>query len=325
MESSFDFRNLFVLDLANNHQGSVDHGLEIIRQHGEIVRQHGIRAAIKFQFRDLDTFIHPVHKTGSDNKQVLRFLSTRLTQDGYARLFDEVKRQGLFAMCTPFDEASAKLVNEMGFDLIKVASCSARDWPLIEAVAETNLPMVFSTGGLLIHEIDNLVVFSEHRALDFALMHCVAIYPTPLEACNLQNIAMLRKRYAGVCVGWSTHEDPEELAPVQIAVAYGAHLFERHIGLPTEVTKLNSYSSTPAQLDRWVRGWKGAQDLAGTYERRAPLEEEALALDGLRRGVFATRPLKAGELLEPDDVFFAMPIQSGQLDSGGFRGGIVVK
>ena len=57
--------------------------------------------------------------------------------------------------------------------------------------------------------MDNLVVFGEHRALSLALMHCVSIYPTPPEACNLQNIAMLRKRYPNLCVGWSTHEDPD--------------------------------------------------------------------------------------------------------------------
>ena len=68
MELNFDFRNLFVLDLANNHQGSVEHGLEVIRRHAEVVRRHGVRAAIKFQFRDIDSFIHPAHKRDSGNK-----------------------------------------------------------------------------------------------------------------------------------------------------------------------------------------------------------------------------------------------------------------
>ena len=98
-------------------------------------------------------------------------------------------------MCTPFDEASVALIAEMGFDLIKVASCSAKDWPLIETVAESNLPVVFSTGGLEIEDVDNSLYYGEHRALDLALMHCVSIYPTPPEACNVLNIAMLRKRY----------------------------------------------------------------------------------------------------------------------------------
>src|SRR5262245_21219520 len=174
MEASLAFRNLFVLDLANNHQGSVEHGLEVIRQHAEVVRKHDVRAAIKFQFRDLETFIHPAHKQDSSNKHIHRFVSTRLSRDDYQRLFDEVRRQGLHTMCTPFDEASVDLITEMGFDMVKIASCSARDWPLIESVAESSLPVVFSTGGLSVSDVDNLVVFAEHRALEFALMHCVS-------------------------------------------------------------------------------------------------------------------------------------------------------
>lgn len=324
MEATFDFRNLFILDLANNHQGSVEHGLDVIRRHAEVVHKHGVRAAIKFQFRDLDSFIHPNYRDGTDNKNASRFLSTQLTQKEFGCLFDEVKRQGLYTMCTPFDEISVKLVAEMGFDLIKVASCSAKDWPLIEAVSESNLPVVFSTGGLEIEDIDNLVVFAEHRALDFALMHCVSIYPTPPTACNLLNIAMLRKRYPNLCIGWSTHEEPDSTAPIQMAVAYGGLLFERHIGVGNDCIKLNAYSATPEQTDRWLSAWKEAQTLAGSYDRQKALDQEVVALRSLQRGVFAKRLLKAGDLLEREDVFFAMPMKGGQLDSGRFCGGIVL-
>lgn len=316
MEAAFDFNDLFVLDLANNHQGSVEHGLETIRRHAAAVKKHGVRAAVKFQFRDLDSFIHPNHRGNSTNKHIPRFLSTRLSRSEYERLFEEVKAQGLCTMCTPFDETSAELIAQMGFDLIKVASCSAKDWPLLEAVAETNLPVVFSTGELNVEGIDNIVVFSEHRALTFALMHCVSIYPTPPEACNLNNIAMLLKRYGNISVGWSTHEDPDATAPVQMAVAFGARLFERHIGLATDSFTLNAYSSTPEQIDRWINAWRLAQELKGAYDRSGVLEEEALSLRSLQRGIYAKRHLKVCDQLEPDDVYFAIPLEDGQLDSG---------
>lgn len=325
MESAFDFHDLFILDVANNHQGSVDHGLDVIRRHVAVVRKHGVRAAVKFQFRDLDTFIHPSHQSNSENKHISRFLSTRLNRKDYEQLFEEVKAHGLYTMCTPFDELSAELIAEMGFDLIKVASCSARDWPLLESVAETNLPVVFSTGGLSINEVDNIVAFSEHRALTFALMHCVSIYPTPPQACNLHNLAMLQQRYGNICVGWSTHEDPDAMAPIQMAVALGARLFERHIGLATDTVTLNAYSSSPEQIDRWLTSWKVAEDLKGSFDRSPALEEESASLRSLQRGVYVKRLLKIGEQLERDDVYFAMPLQDGQLDSGRFGGGIVVE
>ena len=52
------FENLFVLELANNHWGSLERGLKIIRDHATVVRYNNVKAAIKLQFRDVDEFIH---------------------------------------------------------------------------------------------------------------------------------------------------------------------------------------------------------------------------------------------------------------------------
>jgi len=145
-DNKFDFQELFVLDMANNHQGSVEHGKKIITETSEVLRKNNIKnAAIKFQFRQLDTFIHPDHQTGSDHKYVTRFLSTKMDREGYQDLFDSVKDAGLITMCTPFDEESVDMIVDMDFDLLKIASCSAKDWPLIEKAASSNLPIVFST------------------------------------------------------------------------------------------------------------------------------------------------------------------------------------
>ena len=114
----------------------------------------------------------------------------------------------MITMCTPFDEKSVDLICQMGFDLIKVASCSAKDWPLLSKVTKSNLPIVISTGGLTISETDDIVSFFEHKGCDFAIMHCVSIYPTPNEKCNLNQIDVLKERYKSIPIGWSTHEDP---------------------------------------------------------------------------------------------------------------------
>lgn len=321
----FDFRDLFVLDLANNHQGSVAHGTAIIERCAAAAKRHGVRVAIKFQFRDLEHFVHRDHRDGSKNKHVPRFLSTRLTWDQFGELLAAVRRCGLLAMCTPFDEASVERIVEMGFDIIKVASCSARDWPLLEKVAASGLPTVASTGGLTQEQIDDLVSFLGHRACNFALMHCVSIYPTPDAACHLANIAGFRERYPSRPIGWSTHEDPADTVPVQLAAAVGADIFERHVGLATDTIKLNAYSSTPEQVDAWIAAWRKGKTLLGQRTRQPPLPEEAASIDDLKRGVFARTPIKAGDTIRRDDVYFAFPYTPGQLSSGEFRPGIVAR
>ncbi|MFN7193570.1 MAG: hypothetical protein ACK5U4_19210, partial [Rhodospirillales bacterium] len=76
--AKFDFEDLFVLDLANNHQGSVAHGTAIIEACAEVAKRHGVKAAIKFQFRDLPEFVHKDERANPTNKHVPRFLSTQL-------------------------------------------------------------------------------------------------------------------------------------------------------------------------------------------------------------------------------------------------------
>lgn len=321
IEKNFDFRNLFVLDLANNHQGDVQHALNIIKAMGKVVNKHGIRGVFKFQFRQLDTFIHPKHKTGSQNKHIPRFLSTRLDQSNFKILLDAVRGEGMLSMCTPFDEPSVDIISAMNFDLIKVASCSAKDWPLLEKIATANKPVIFSTGGLQISNIDDLVSFFEHRGADFAIMHCVSIYPTPEADCNLNQIDVLQKRYPRRVIGWSTHENPDEMLPVQIAVAKGAQIFERHVGMNTDKIKLNAYSSTPEQIDYWIEAYKKAIILCGSSKRNLNLLELE-SLDSLKRGIFAHRHIKKGEIISSNDIYFAMPYVSGQVDSGAWREGI---
>ncbi len=322
MQQNFDFHELFILDLANNHQGSVEHGRSIVRSMGEVVAKHGVRAGLKFQFRQLDSFIHPSHQTGSELQFIQRFLSTRMERESFQELLDEVRVQGLLAICTPFDEESVEVAAEMGFDVLKVASCSAVDWPLLEAVAGAGKPVVASTGGLDLDDIDNLTSFFQHRGVDFALMHCVAIYPTPDEQLNLNQIRALRERYPEIPVGWSTHENPGDIAPVQLAVAQGAELFERHVGVETADIQLNAYSSTPAQVDRWLAAHARAKRMCGPRKRPAVPPVEKASLDGLRRGVYARRPFRKGARIDRERVYFAMPYLEGQVESGLWRDGI---
>ncbi|MGE3809797.1 MAG: N-acetylneuraminate synthase family protein [Gemmataceae bacterium] len=318
MNTEFRFKDLFVLDLANNHNGDVQHALRIVRGVGEVVAGRKVRAALKFQFRQLDTFVHPAHKQQSPYKYPKRFIDTRLSNEEFGRLAQEVRSLGMITMATPFDEESVDVIEGMGLDVIKIASCSATDWPLLERVAEANKPVIVSTGGLSWKEIDDLVSFFDHRRVHFAIMHCVSIYPTPPELLQLNQINQLRERYPGRTIGFSTHEDPDALSPVQVALAKGAEMYERHVGLKSDTDELNGYSSTPEQIDRWIGAALSARALCGAALRLPPLEAEVKSLDGLKRGVYANKDLEEGVNVERGDVYFAMPCEPGQLTSGEY-------
>lgn len=206
----YSFKDIFVFDLANNHQGDVNHAKDIIKKIGDICKTKKVSGVVKLQFRDLDTFIHKKEVNNNDNKNIKRFLSTKLNWVQYLEIKSFILDNDMKSMCTPFDEKSVDKIIEMGFDILKIASCSANDWPLLEKAANSGLPIIISTGGLSIDEIDQVVSFFEHKGTDFALMHCISIYPTPYNQSQLGFLTKLKNRYPRITIGWSTHEDPDK-------------------------------------------------------------------------------------------------------------------
>ena len=305
---------LFVFDMANNHMGSVEHGLRIIREVREVSKDFGFNFGFKLQYRHLDTFIHPDFKSRMDIHYVKRFSETRLDADQFRALKDEMKALGFVAICTPFDEPSVDLIEEHDFDVIKVGSCSFTDWPLLERIVKTDKPIIASTAGASLDDIDKVVSFFEHREKDFALMHCVGEYPTPDAHLRLHQIRFLEQRYPQITVGYSTHEDPGNVDAVKMAIAEGATIFEKHVGVPTEQIHLNAYSATPEQIRRWLEAASQAFEMCGVSDRRSEFSEvEMASLRSLRRGVFVRRRIQKGERIELADVFFAIPTLEGQI------------
>ena len=222
---------LFVFEIANNHQGDVEHGLRIISEMGQIAGRYGIQAAVKLQYRDLDTFIHPDYAGRTDVKHIPRFLDPAPAPRLPAPDLGHASRRPL-TMVTPFDEASVELALEHEVDILKVASCSATDWPLLEAIAAAGKPVICSTGGKSIHDIDKIVSFFDHRYVnDLALLHCVGLYPTPNDQVQMRFMQRMQQRFRHVPVGYSGHEAPDNLDVVSAAVALGARILERHVGL----------------------------------------------------------------------------------------------
>ena len=76
------FNNLFILELANNHLGSIQRGKKIISEYGQVVKFNKIKAAIKLQFRDVDNFIHDAYKK-LDERYIKKTLKTKLDKKEY--------------------------------------------------------------------------------------------------------------------------------------------------------------------------------------------------------------------------------------------------
>lgn len=320
------FEDLIIFEMANSHQGSVEHGIDIIKAMGKIARKYNVKAAVKLQYRELDSFIHPDFKDRTDVKHIPRFMSTRLNYPQFTELIDAIRAEDMITMSTPFDETGVDWCNDQGIDVIKVASCSALDWPLLAKIVDSKKPVIISTGGKSIEDIDKLYNYFSHRNCDFAFLHCIAEYPAPIDSIQLDFIDRMKKRYPDVVIGYSGHEAPDDNVVGMMAIAKGAKILERHVGLPTETITLNAYSMNPEQADKWVDSIVKARQMCALKKegKKYVSQAEIDSLHSLMRGTYAKRDIKAGETLTLDDVFFAMPCGDKQMPSGDFKGGKVV-
>lgn len=309
---------LVVLEMANNHMGDVEHGIQLIRAFANVCKPFPFKFAFKLQYRDLDTFIHPEMQGREDIKYIKRFSETRLSRQDFDHLIEEIRANGFLAMSTPFDEASVSVIEEQQLDIIKIASCSFTDWPLLERIVQTQQPIIASTAGASFDQIDQVVSFLTNRKKKFAILHCVGEYPTPDANMHLSQVDVLkdrlRTRYPEINIGFSTHESPDNTDIVKMAIAKGVTIFEKHVGLATEKYSLNAYSASPEQLQAWLNAAQYAMTVCGTnQQKRASNPQEAASLRSLQRGVFAKHPIPAGKVLTSEDVYFAFPPQEGQL------------
>lgn len=323
--NTFTFDDLIIFEMANNHQGSLEHGLNIIQAYGQLAKKYDIKAAIKFQYRNLPEFIHPDFRDKQDVKHVSRFFSTMLTANEFLTLVKAAKKHNFLTCCTPFDESSVALALQHEIEILKVASCSALDWPLNEAIASAGKPVIVSTAGCDLNDIDKIYNFYHHKHCNFAILHCTGIYPAPDEYLQLNFIDRLQKRYPGVTIGYSGHESPTDYDVAKIVLAKGAKILERHIGLPSETISLNAYSMNPAETEEWIKSIIATRNKCGgvaAYQAKTVPDTEKESLLSLARGVFAATSIKKGQPLRTEDVFFAMPCIPGQLTSGNFRHGI---
>ncbi|NSW88610.1 N-acetylneuraminate synthase family protein [bacterium] len=313
------FNDLFVLEMANNHWGSVDRGIKIINSYGRVVRENGVRAAIKLQFRDPKTFIHNEYKNNDDIRYINKTNQTFLSTKNLKKLIDQIKKVGALTMSTPFDEKSVETVENFDLDLVKIASADITDWPLIEKIGELKKPTIVSTGGAQEIDLDNIVKFFANRNIPLALNHCISLYPTEDSDLALNQITYLRDRYPKNTIGFSSHEYNDWSSSMLLSFALGARTWERHIDIDDGDYQVSKYCSLPNQIDEWFKSYfKAKEMLEGPIDsRRSISKKERTYLDSLARGIYAKRDIKKGYKFSKDsfqkDFYLSIPLNKGQI------------
>lgn len=221
---------LVIAEIGNNHSGSVHTACEMVRS------AYACGAdLVKFQVRANET-LYSAELLDKPYENENSFGPTygahrealELSRDALDCTQHVAQKLPILWFATAFDEPSADLLMSMGVPAIKLASGALTDTALQEHVRDFGIPVILSTGGGTLEQIDAAVLRLYGHA-PLALLHCTAEYPAQPEHANLRCITTLRKRYPNTVIGFSSHFTG--LSFSLAAYAMGASIFEHHFTL----------------------------------------------------------------------------------------------
>jgi N-acetylneuraminate synthase/sialic acid synthase len=300
-----------IAEIGHNHQGSVERARELVRA----AHETGVDA-VKLQKRDnRRLYTRALYDSPYDNENSFgptygaHREALELDRDAYVTLRDEARSLGLVFFATAFDEPSADLLAELGAPAFKIASGDLTNTPLLRHVAGFGKPLVVSTGGATIEDVDRAVETVTGVGGTLCLLQCTAAYPAAVEDLNLGVIATLRERYPELVIGLSDHQDGIAMAPV--AFMLGARVVEKHFTLShTAKGTDHAFSLMPEGMRKLVRDLRRVPIAIGDGVKR-PLPSEERPLQKMGKQLVAARALAAGHVLADGDVVAKSPADGG--------------
>jgi sialic acid synthase SpsE len=241
----------------------------------------------------------------TDNEVYRKRQAMLLPDDAYPKLAEHCRAKKVPFSASIFDRRGLDLLDALDPPYLKIASCDLNHSALLKAAAERGRTLVVSTGMSTLAEIERAVkdVTAVGRAR-LVLLHCVSVYPCPVERMNLPFLQTLRREF-GLPVGLSDHTEGE-LAST-LAVAMGAEWLEKHFTYDRKAEGFDhAYAMEPAALADYVRAVRRAEEACRARDPKVG-EAEATVRKRARRSLYAARDLAAGQAIREADVLVVRP------------------
>lgn len=289
---------LVVAEAGVNHNGE----LELARRLVAAAAESGADV-VKFQTFVAERLASPgspkasyqLEATAAAESQLAMLRRLELSADAHRALAARCRELGLLFLSTPFDEASADLLDELGVPAFKLSSTEVTNLPFLAHVARKGKAILLSTGMSYLEEVASAVEAIRGEGNErLVLLHCVSAYPAPVGEANVSALGALASRFA-LPVGYSDHTLGTEAALA--AVALGACVLEKHFTLDRSLPGPDHRASLePDELYALVRSVRAVEAALGDGEKRPAPSEEANRLV-VRRSLAAGADLPAGTVL----------------------------
>ncbi|MDA8565490.1 N-acetylneuraminate synthase family protein [Schleiferiaceae bacterium] len=292
------------------HNGRMDIAHELI----ESAHRANINA-VKFQKRTVNLLATKDILDKEDNRfpflgKTYREIreSLEFTFDQYIELKEHTKELGMDFIITPFDNVALEFITKVGVDAIKLASHSLTNLPFLKLVAQSQEPIIFSTGMSTYQDIDiALDIFKDHKDTgNLTMLHCVSSYPTPDDECQLHFINKLKEKYM-VEIGYSGHEIGYFSS--LMAVAMGAKVIERHITLDNNMEGFDHIVAlNPIDLKKYVDEVEKFERIFGDANMDRDITNvEILTKNKYHVSAISIGLIKRGEIVTEEDIVYKNP------------------
>lgn len=305
-----DGRVIIIAEAGVNHNGSLDMARRMVAEAKAAGADY-----VKFQTavpRLVISSIAPKaayqeETTGKAQSQLEMCEAIHLPLTDYAPLAELCRHEGIGFMSTPFDLVSIDTLDPLGMDYWKIPSGEITNLPYLRKIAGRRGRVILSTGMSTLDEVESALQVLEANGkprCDVTLLHCTTQYPTLPADVNLRAMNALATLGCGA-VGYSDHTRGIEV-PVA-AVALGARVIEKHFTLDKTLPGPDHRASLePAELRGMVEAIRNIEQALGDGVKRvAPGERDNIAV--ARKSIVAARPIKAGELLTPENLAVKRP------------------
>lgn len=292
-----------IAELSHSHYGNLELAKEMVRLAAEAGAD-----AVKLQKRGKGTY--DGLKEGGQNEYADLRERRELDYCDYQSLEMYTHQLGLAFVVTAFDHESADFLMKQGLfvDAIKIASGDITNTPLLQYVAQLGKPMIVSTGGASMEDVERAVRVLKNADAHFALLQCLSQYPCPIGKASLRVIETYRKALPETVIGFSSHLHRDQWAWGSVAAhMLGARLQEWHFTItPCIAVGEHAFAVTPPILKEMVTALKNCRAAMGDGVKRR-LDAEATGILRLGKHLAYSRDLLAGHVLTEDDLAVAAP------------------
>lgn len=299
----YDYAPLVIAEIGINHEGSLKVAKEMVDAAvlaGAEVIKHQTHVCEDEMSGDAKSVI-----PGNADVSIYEIMERcSLNEEEEVKLKEYVESKGAIFISTPFSRAAALRLNKMNIEAYKIGSGECNNYPLLKLVASFGKPIILSTGMNSIPSIRKSVKILEDAGVQYALLHCTNVYPTPDELIRLGAVEELAFEFPNSVVGLSDHS-LDNLACLS-SVAVGASILERHFtdhkdrpGPDIECSMTTQQCADLISQSARVQAMRGGQ--------KGAVAEEKVTIDFAFASVVSIKGIKKGDIFTEDNLWVKRP------------------